>query len=298
MQRQLPPLNALRAFEAAGRHESFSGAAQELGVSHSSISRHIRGLEDRLNRQLFRDLPRGVALTREGAGYLAEITPALDAISEATERLTERPAGLVSVNSEPLFATKWVMLRLAEFQNAHPEIEIRLEASRGLADVDRYEADMAIRFLSVPGSNPDAILISDAPLYPYAAPGVVDLPLSSPLDLLKYPLLRDRTSGTWSLWFELAGCPVDPSRVPGAGWRMRSPLAFEAALVGHGVLLTSADVTAHDVVAGRLERISDVGFREGGYYLVLGEGVLRRKPVRLFKEWLLARSADLRGKPV
>ncbi|WP_187430524.1 Glycine cleavage system transcriptional activator [Roseobacter fucihabitans] len=298
MSRTLPPLNALRAFEAAGRHQSFSRAAEELGVSHSSISRHIRGLEDRLNRQLFRDQARGVVLSREGAAYLAEITPALDAISEATGRLVERAEGVINVNSEPLFATKWVIPRLVEFQRAHPQIDVRLEASRGLADIERYEADMAIRFLSVAGSNPDAILISDAPLYPYAAPGLVDLPLASPTGLLEYPLLRDRTSGTWGYWFDLAGHPVDPTRVPGAGWRMRSPLAFEAALAGHGVLLTSADVTAHDVAAGRLARLSDVGFREGGYYLVLGEGVLRRKPVRLFKEWLLARSKGLRGQPV
>lgn len=297
MVRQLPPLNALRAFEAAGRHESFSRAAEELDVGHSAISRHIRGLEDRLNRQLFRDLPRGVALTREGAAYLAEVTPALDAISEATERLTQRAEGVVNVNSEPLFATKWVIPRLAEFQRAHPKVEIRLEASRGLADVDRYEADMAIRFLSVAGSNPDAILISDAPLYPYAAPGIVDLPLVTPADLLDYPLLRDRTNGTWGRWFELAG-GIDPERVPAPGWRLRSQLAVEAVLAGQGVLLTSAEVVAHDEAAGRLVRISDVGFREGGYYLVLGEGVLRRKPVRLFREWLLARSEGWRGQVI
>lgn len=297
MPRNLPPLNALRAFEAAGRHESFSRAAQELGVSHSAISRHVRGLEDRLNRRLFRDLPRGVALTGEGAAYLAQVTAALDLIAEATERLTERAAGQLSVNSEPLFATKWVIPRLAEFQRENPQVDIRLEASRELADVHRYEADMAIRFLAVAGSNPDAILLSDAPLYPYAAPGLVKLPLATPSDLLQYPLLRDRTGGTWGLWFELAG-GGDPELVPGAGWRMRSPLAFEAALAGHGVLLTSADVAAHDVAAGRLERVSPIGFREGGYYLVLGDGVLRRQPARLFKEWLVESSSPLRGQVI
>ena len=142
----LPPLNALRAFEAAGRHQSFSRAAEELGVSHSSISRHVRGLEDRLGVQLFRDLPRGLALTEYGAAYLAQVSPALDAIAYATEGLVEVPQGTVWVNSETLFAAKFLVPRLGDFYAQHPEVEIRLEASRQLADVARYETDLAIRF--------------------------------------------------------------------------------------------------------------------------------------------------------
>lgn len=297
MSRQLPPLNALRAFEAAGRHESFSRAAGELGVSHSAISRHVRGLEDRLNTRLFRDLPRGLALTPDGAAYLAEVTPALDAIAEATERLTERPAGTVLVNGEPLFTSKWLIPTLSRFYAAHPDVEVRLEGSRELADVNRYEADVAIRFLNVLGSNPDAILLSDAPLYPFAAPGVVEMPLRTPADILRYPLLRERINDTWLEWFDLAG-GGDPALVPPRRWRMRSQLAYEAAIAGHGVLLTSADVTAFDVAAGRLERVSDIGYRAGGYYALFGAGAIRRKPVRLFKDWLLAASADHRGAPI
>ena len=146
---QLPPLNALRAFEAAGRYESFSRAAEELGVSHSSISRHVRGLEDRLGIQLFRDLPRGLALSPEGASYLADISPALEAIAYATEALAEVPKGTVWVNSETLFATKWLVPRLPDFYAAHPGVEIRLEASRRLADVARYEADLNTRMSGI-----------------------------------------------------------------------------------------------------------------------------------------------------
>ena len=148
MLRNLPPLNALRAFDAAGRHQSFSRAAEELGVSHSSISRHVRGLEDRLGVQLFRDLPRGIELSPDGAAYLARIAPALDAIGDATDGLAEQPLGSVTVNAETLFAIKWLMPRLGDFQAAHPEVEVRLEASRQLADVARYEADFAIRLRS------------------------------------------------------------------------------------------------------------------------------------------------------
>lgn len=295
MRRQLPPLNALRAFEAAGRHESFSRAAEELSVSHSSISRHVRGLEDRLSVQLFRDLPRGVALTRDGAAYLAQISIALDAIASATEGLAETPTGTVTVNSEPLFATKWLLPRLTEFYVRYPEVEVRLEASRQLADVARYEADLAIRFVHPGGVYPGSELISDAPLYPYAAPRLVPGPVDDPRALLDYPLLRDRTNGTWHIWFAQAGIDIAPEDLPQNPWRLRSLLAVEAAIAGQGVLLVSDEVVAGEVAAGRLIRLSDVGFREGGYHLVRSDGAMRRKHVRLFRDWLLAQSAPWRG---
>ncbi|MFT6675763.1 MAG: DNA-binding transcriptional LysR family regulator [Sulfitobacter sp.] len=296
MSRTLPPLNALRAFEAAGRHQSFSRAAEELGVSHSAISRHVRGLEDRLNVQLFRDLARGLALSPDGAAYLAEISPALDAIAEATENLAARPQGTVLINSEPLFASKWLMPRLTDFKRDHPEIAIRLEVSRHLADVARYEADLAIRFVHPGGVYPGSELISDAPLFPFAAPELVQGGQQRPADLLNYPLLGDRTSGTWDTWFKLAG-GVDPAEVPQFAWRMSSVLAVEAALAGQGVLLVSQEVVHCEVDAGRLVQLSKIGFREGGYHLVRGEGVLRRKPVRMFRDWLITQSAPWRSGP-
>lgn len=293
MSRQLPPLNALRAFEAAGRHQSFSRAAEELGVSHSSISRHVRGLEDRLGVQLFRDLPRGLELSEYGATYLSQVSPALDAIASATETLTEFPKGTVWVNSETLFATKLLVPLLGDFTALHPEIEIRLEASRHLADVARYEADLAIRFVRPNNSYPGSELISDAPMHPYAAPDLLRAPLGSTRDMLAYPLLRDRTSGTWDVWFAMSG-EVAPEEVPQSTWRMSSVLAVEAAVAGQGILLISDEVVAGEVAAGRLVRLSDVGFREGGYHLLLGEGVLRRKAVRVFRDWLLAQTARWR----
>ncbi|GAA6178226.1 LysR substrate-binding domain-containing protein [Sulfitobacter pacificus] len=294
MVRQLPPLNALRAFEAAGRHQSFSRAAAELAVSHSSISRHVRGLEDRLGVQLFRDLPRGLELSEYGAAYLAQVSPAFDAIASATETLTEVPKGTVWVNSETLFATKLLVPRLGEFAALHPDIEIRLEASRHLADVARYEADLAIRFVRPENRYPGAELISDAPMHPYASPKLLELPLTSTRDLLSYPLLKDRSSGTWDMWFALTG-EVTSEEVPQSTWRMSSVLAVEAAVAGQGILLVSDEVVAGEVAAGRLIRISEVGFREGGYYLLQGEGVMRRKAVRVFRDWLMAETALWRG---
>ncbi|MCX7558618.1 LysR substrate-binding domain-containing protein [Sulfitobacter sp. F26204] len=293
MKRQLPPLNALRAFEAAGRHQSFSRAAEELDVSHSSISRHVRGLEDRMGVQLFRDLPRGLELSEYGAAYLAQVSPAFDAIASATENLVEFPQGTVWVNSETLFATKLLVPLLKNFSALQPEIEIRLEASRHLANLARYEADLAIRFVRPENHYPGSELISDAPLHPYAAPSLLRAPLTSTRDMLSYPLLRDRTSGTWDVWFALTG-EVAPEEVPQSTWRMSSALAVEAAISGQGILLVSDEVVAGEVAAGRLVRLSEVGFREGGYHLVLGESVLRRKAVRVFRDWLMAETAQWR----
>jgi LysR family glycine cleavage system transcriptional activator len=286
MSRRLPPLNALRAFEAAGRHESFSRAAQELSVSHSSISRHVRGLEDRLGVQLFRDNARGIKLSPDGAAYLARVGPALDAIAEATEGLTQAPEGAVTLNSEPLFATKWLIPRLAEFQTKFPDVDLRIESSRYLADVARYEADVAIRFIPPGAVYPGSVLISDAMLRPYASPSLVSDPISNPAEMLNYPLMRDRTNGTWGEWFAKAG-GVAASDVPEAGWRMSSILAVEAAIAGQGILLVSDEVVASEVAAGRLAAVSDIGFREGGYHMLFADGALRRKAVRVFRNWML-----------
>ena len=289
----LPPLNALRAFEAAGRHQSFSRAAEELNVSHSSISRHVRGLEDRLGVQLFRLLPRGLALTREGATYLADISPALETIAQATEDMAEVPEGVVWINAEPLFAAKWLIPRLADFYAAHPGVEVRIEASKRLADVDRYEADFALRFVHPGGKYPMSEPVSNAPLRPYAAPDLIQSPPPDPRALLTYPLLRDRGSDTWTRWCTAAGLP--DAEAPVFNWYMRSPMAYEAALAGQAIILISEEVVAHDAAAGRLVRVSDIGFRSGGFYLVRSEGAMRRKPVRVFRDWLLAQSAPWRS---
>jgi len=292
MPRALPPLNALRAFEAAGRHQSFSGAAEELGVSHSAISRHVRGLEDRLGAQLFRDLPRGVALTQAGARYLAALSPSFDRIAEASEVFDQRPAGQVTVDAEPLFAMKWLIPRLGDFYQRYPDIELRLQANSAIADLARYEADLALRFFHAGPEGQDAPLLSNAPLYPFAAPGVVS-GLMPPEQILSLPLLRDRHADTWRKWAGLAGCPP-PAGAP-SDWRMRARLAYETALAGHGVLLVSSEIAEVDAASGRLVQCSDIGFRMGSYHLVSAEGVMRRSAVRLFRDWLLDQSAGLRS---
>jgi len=292
MSRTLPPLNALRAFEAAARHESFSRAAQELGVSHSAISRHVRGLEARLGVQLFRDASRGVALTAQGGHYQARIAPAFDVIGEATEGLADTPAGQVVVNSEPVFAAKIVIPLLSVFQRDLPEIDLRLVGSNNLADLDRYEADLAIRYAKTGHLQEPSDLLSDAPIYPFAAPGYLSDDILRPEDLTRVPLLRDRGPNIWIDWAARAGFDVE---VPDPPWRMRAALALEAAVHGAGVYLGASDGTHLDEAAGRLVRVSQVGFRQGSFHLLTSGQAGRRKAVRSVRTWLLEHTRDLRG---
>lgn len=294
MPRRLPPLNALRAFEAAGRHESFSRAADELGVSHSAISKHVRGLEDRLGAQLFRDASRGVVLTPAGTAYLSQLTPAFDTIAEATEAFSDKPAGVVSVNSETVFALKWLVPNLGAFKAEYPDITVNLDASEVLIDIHRYEAEIAIRFFLTGAPDGSSALISDEAIYPYAAPEIAAKVADNPERLLDFQLLRDRGGDPWVRWFTEIGRTELAAQVPESR-RMRAMLAIEAVVYGQGVLLASADNVQMDVEGGRLVRCFDHGFQQGSYHMLFGEGVLRRKPVRLFRDWLLANTAKFRS---
>lgn len=295
MTRNLPPLNALRAFEAAGRHESFSKAADELNVAHSAVSRHVRGLEARLGVKLFRDLPRGVALTAEGKTYLERMVLALDLIAEATEDLTEAPVGKVVVNCEAFFAERFIVPRLSRFYAAFPEIDLRLETSDHLADVERYEADLAVRFAHSGRLSVPCDLLSNAAVYPFAAPEMAHL-LTEAEALLTVRRFRDRREDLWQTWFETIH--ITPVGVPEKSWRLQKTMAYEATLNGLGVLLCSEEVTSADVARGRLVKCSDHGLQDGAFFLVHGSRGVRRAAVRAFQEWLLEETAPFRSNPV
>jgi len=193
MARRLPPLNALRAFEAAARHNSFAGAAAELRVSHAAISRHVRGLEARLGATLFRKAARGVTLTAEGARYLQTVGRAFDEIAAATEALAASTCQQISVSAEPAFAAKWLVHRLGRFRDRNPEIDVSLDPSPVLVDLERGEADLAIRYGAGgwPGVRQDLLVESRS--YPVGHPSLLrrlGRPKGAP-DLLRWTLLHE-----------------------------------------------------------------------------------------------------------
>jgi len=290
MPRQLPPLNALRAFEAAGRHENFSRAAEELNVSHAAISRHVRGLEQRLDVQLLVRAARGVELTKAGADYLSKVRLAFDDIAAATGELSEQTYGTVSVSCEATFAIRWLARRLGGLRQKHPQIEIDFDATNELADVAKSQCDLAIRFCSRPYKGLESDLLADCVFYPYCSPDM-NIP-DTPAGLLDYPLLHERRGIFWRRWFAEAG--IEDVVLPPLTGGHASLLAIEGALSGQGFAILSHELVSRDVEEGRLKRAFPIGMKYGSYRLIYRRESLRRKELRILRDWLLDETSVLR----
>ncbi|GLK67840.1 transcriptional regulator GcvA [Hansschlegelia plantiphila] len=251
--RRLPPLNALRVFEAAARNQSFTRAAEELHLTHGAISRQVRALEDWFGRALFIRTNRRVTLTESGAAYLAEIGAAFDRISAATARhLEQGPGRLLRVNALATFTLRWLIPRLSAFQLAHPNVEVRLTTSNApLHDLhDPY--DVAIR------GGPEQIHGHVAQLFlpetriPVCSPRLLQrLALTAPEDLARHTLLHAATlPGVWPQWLVAARVPnLAPA---GSVTFEHFYLTLQAALDGVGIAMGPTALVADDVKAGRL----------------------------------------------
>jgi LysR family glycine cleavage system transcriptional activator len=290
MPRRLPPLNALRAFEAAARHNSFTGAASELRVSHAAISRHVRGLEARLGVTLFLRATRGVQLTESGAAYLASVRQAFDLIGEATDRLAKTRSAELRISVEPAFAARWLVPRLGRWREAYPDCQTVLDVSSRLVSLDRDEADLAIRYGR--GDWPDLHLdlIVRLRLFPVGGRG---LPrpgkrrsFFTPAELATLTLLHDDDGSLWRRWFDAAGvADVDTSRGPRLS---ETSLALDAAIAGQGIALANEFLVSRELANRKLIRLSDLELTDHAYYLVSLHRSLRQEPIVAFRDWLLA----------
>lgn len=297
MNRPLPPLNALRAFEAAGRLGSFTKAAIELNVSHSAISRHVRGLEKRLNVHLFRTENIGVALTDQGHSYLAEITPAFDQIAQATEALSVPSEGVVTLTTEGTVAQKWLVPRLANLKKRHPGIDLRLSVGPQVMDIEAHDFDVGVRYLR---SDPPA---GDELLFPsivraYAAPGFASQKngLLDLISLAKGPLVEDATFRIWPEWFKMAG--LDEVQDLVLPHPLSALLAIQSAVAGLGAVLMDECLCELEVQSGTLVELCDVEIPFGGYYLAVNSRAGRRKAVRAVRQWLLDECANSDGRQI
>lgn len=289
MARFLPNLNALRAFEAAGRLGGFSQAARDLNVTHAAISRHIHLLEHQLGTALFTRVARGVELTETGRAYLARIGPALSAISSASEEVRVESTNSLNISCETTFAMKWLMPRLGVFEAAYPEVDVTIDATSTLVDVTDDSVDLAIRYSRAAPDGLGVDLISASPMYPYAAPGFA--PVETPAELARLRLLHADDGTLWRDWFRAAGLADVTLAKPR---RFNTLLAIEGALAGQGVILTSSELAAGDVAQGRLVQVSDIGLSSGAYRLLYRPETLRRRPVAAFRKWLIAATAEFR----
>ncbi|MCB1377309.1 MAG: LysR family transcriptional regulator [Alphaproteobacteria bacterium] len=279
-------MNALRAFEAAGRLGSFTKAASELNVSHSAISRHVRGLEERLNVHLFRTQNTGVALTDQGLAYLAEITPAFDQIAIATEALADPPSGTVTLTTEGTIAQKWLVARLGKLRSRHPDIDLNLSITTQIMDIEAHDFDMGLRYLrSKPPDGYDLLLPSI--VRAYAAPGFAPM-VDGKLDLAALaagPLIEEATFRFWPQWFHNAGLEEVPDlKLPHP---LSALLAIQSAVAGLGAVLMDENLCGPELQSGALVELSDTAIPFGGYYIALNHRAGRRKAVRAVRQWLL-----------
>jgi len=294
MPRVVPPLNPLHVFESVARHGSLTGAAAELCVTHSAVSRQITTLERYLGANLFDRGPRGVTLTLVGATYFKRIGPAFSAIATATEAIVGRR------DDEPLrlsvyttFAARWLMQRLHRFEAAYPAISVELGTTVARIDFSKVEADAAIQFGNDDWPGVEAERLFDDVIEPVCSPILVrnGPVLDSIDDLAQHRLLQSRyRRHDWFDWLRAVG----RSDLEGLVRRQRggfqnSLLAYQAAIEGMGIVMGQLHLLEHDLAAGTLVRPFDRPVvRSLAYYLLIPDNRRHSRKVAAFRSWLRA----------
>lgn len=288
---RLPPLTSLKAFEAAARHLSFTRAAEELHVTQAAVSHQVKSLEDYLGQPLFMRLTRALELTPAGEGYAPVLREAFESIERATRRLMEDQdrQGVLNVSISPTFLSRWLIPRLATWQEEHPEIELRLVSTPKLADFVRDGVDMAIRHGRGVWPGLTAVRLFQATSVPVASPRLVNgpQPLKTPDDLSRHMLLHDLVEpDNWRIWLTAAGVKeVDPDR----GMRFGTGSeAIQAAIEGAGVALARRALIRRDIEEGRLIIPFEAPMpKDFAFYVVFPEGSAKRPKVKAFCDWAL-----------
>ncbi|MEN3747510.1 LysR family transcriptional regulator [Sphingomonas sp. HF-S3] len=277
------PLNALRAFEASARHLSFTRAAIELCVTQAAISHQVKGLEARLGVQLFRRLPRGLALTDEGLALVPTLADSFDRIAELVEGIaTGQATQLLSVAAVGTFATGWLMPRLPAFHAANPRIDLRLFTNNNRVDLAGEGLDLAIRFGDGAWHGTESVGLMQAPLTPLCTPALAR-ELHAPRDLLAMPLLRSYRADEWSRWFAVAGITASPLKGP----VFDSSLAMaEAALQGLGVALAPPAMLTRVLDDGALVRPFAQEVATGRYWLTWLKSRTPSAAMVAFTDWI------------
>lgn len=286
------PLNALRAFEASARHLSFTRAAIELCVTQAAVSHQVKSLEAQLNVTLFKRLPRGLMLTREGETLLPVLRESFDRIAQT---LGQFEGGhyreVLTVGAVGTFAVGWLLPRLADFQARYPLIDLRLSTHNNRVDVAAEGLDYAVRFGAGAWHGTDACHLLEAPLTVLCIPAIAEQ-LHTPHDLLKHTLLRSYRADEWSLWFHAAGLPVD-TLVPRSIVFDSSLAMMDAALHGIGVALAPALMFTRQLENDLIRQPFDVGINTGSYWLTRLQSRAETSAMLAFKEWLQVQSGDV-----
>jgi LysR family glycine cleavage system transcriptional activator len=298
MNRRLPPLNSLRAFEAAARHLSFKHAADELNVTPAAVSHQIRALEEYCGTQLFRRMTRALRLTDAGQAALPLLRDGFDKLADAAEAMkVEGRVGILTVSVAPSFGAKWLVPRLERFRTAHPEFDVRIDATDALANFAGDGVDVALRYGRGIYRNMRAECLMAEVAFPVCSPRLLESgpPLRMPDDLRAHTLIHvqwkmeDDAVPNWRMWLRAAGVDgVDPERGPRFS---ADSMAVDAAIEGQGVALAGAALVDGDLRAGRLVQPFPPSITQATafcYYLVYPEAKAGDAKVSAFRDWVMA----------
>lgn len=278
----LPPLNALRAFEASARHLNFRLAAEELGVTQGAVAQQVRGLEARLGEPMFDRLPRGLRLTEAGRRFHPPLRRAFRLIEGAVGEFSVHRQITISVT--PSFASKWLVPRLSDFTSLHPDIQVQIDAREGLADFNRDGVDIAVRQSRKPVmAGHHAAPLFSTEFMVVCAPDLARQ-VSEPSDLLQHVLLSD-SHGLWPLFLEHAGVFGHPRMMT----FNQTSLAIDAAISGQGFALANAPLVATELASGRLVTpLKQVLFDDLGFHVVTPKKPRQPELVAKVRDWLLS----------
>ena len=297
MRPRLPPLNALKAFEAAARHESFTRAAEELCVTQGAVSHQVKALEAELAVKLFNRERQRLIITEAGRDYLTVVRDALDRIAIGTERLLQRQnAGILTVSTSPDFAAKWLVHRLGHFAEAHSGIDLRISATLHHVDFAREEVDLAVRHGDGNWPGLAAVRLSSEQLFAVCSPKLLSgrRRLATPADLLKFPLIHMDSRTDWNNWLREAG--LDEGSVTHGPVLNRASMVIDAAINGQGIALARTTLAAWDLITGHLVRPFPLSLPlSKTYWIICPKATASLPKIVTFRDWLLAEAAsDLR----
>lgn len=300
--KRLPPLKSLQAFEAAGRHLSFTEAARELNVTPGAISQQIRQLEEFLEIRLFKRMNRQIVLTDAGQLFLPLISNGFEQFGEAVDLVRQQSSGgPLTITSAPSFVSKWLIPRLNRFKTRHPDIDVRIDTSDRLVDFVHEDIDVGIRFGDGEFPELETVYLFSFDLIPVCSPKLLEQGggLNKVSDLKNYTLLHSQFDNydpgwpDWAMWLKVVCAEeIDPSR---GIYFNQTDIMFQAALDGQGVALVASVMAEAEIAAGRL--VQPFAQRlpvKMNYHLVTTPQKARVPKVAAFRDWIVEESAYLR----
>lgn len=300
--KSLPPLKSLHAFESAGRHLSFTRAAEELSVTPGAISQQIRLLEEHLEVRLFKRMNRAIVLTDAGQLLLPAISDGFDCIHQGVDQLQQRAGdGPLTITSAPSFVSKWLIPRLSSFKKQHPGVDVRIDTSDRLVDFAHEDIDVGIRFGDGQYPELETVFLFAFDLIPVCSPKLLaeGPPLNTVADLKHFTLLHSNYDDLdpgwpdWAMWLKVV-CAEDVDSSHGIYFN-QSDQVFQAAVDGQGVALLANVLAEPEIAAGGLVQPFSTRLPvQMTYHLVTSPYKATLSKVCAFREWILRESAYLR----